>query len=106
MSSDFERVGYLVLSGSRKSLKIEVAGHIYYVAVADVQRVLREPKFAAQVLKVKQPAQLFKNQSDYSYEKSLGYTRDAQRRHYKRFKCSTIRELGFCLEDCPRRRRT
>lgn len=49
-----------------------------------------------------QTAQLFKNQSDYSYEKSLEYTRDVQKRQYKRFKCASIRDLGFCLPNCER----
>lgn len=50
MSSDFEVAGYLTLSGSQRSLKITINGRAYYVSVADVQRALREPKFAAQVV--------------------------------------------------------
>lgn len=49
-------------------------------------------------------AELFKSQTDYNYEKSLYYTRDIATRAYKPFKCVTIRELGFCLENCPKRR--
>jgi hypothetical protein len=45
-------------------------------------------------------AQLFQNQSDYSYEKSLYFVEDAQKRGYKPFKCKTIQRLGYCLPDC------
>jgi hypothetical protein len=51
---------------------------------------------------VEQVAQLFKNQSDFSFEKSLEYVRDAERRQYKRFRCVSIRSLGFCLPNCQR----
>jgi hypothetical protein len=47
-------------------------------------------------------AQLFQNQSDYSYEKSLGFVKDAQKRGYKPFKCKTIQMLGYCLPHCRR----
>jgi hypothetical protein len=52
-----------------------------------------------------QPAEvtpLFQSQSDYNYDKSLGFVEDAKKRGYKPFKCRTIRELGFCLPDCRR----
>jgi hypothetical protein len=45
-------------------------------------------------------AQLFQNQSDYSYEKSLYFVKDTQKRGYKPFKCKTIQQLGYCLPDC------
>jgi len=48
-------------------------------------------------------AQLFQNQSDYSYEKSLYFVEDAQKRGYKPFKCKTIQQLGYCLPDCKKR---
>ena len=47
-------------------------------------------------------AQLFQNQSDYSYEKSLYFVEDAQKRGYKPFKCKTIQSLGYCLLECKR----
>jgi DNA primase large subunit len=47
-------------------------------------------------------AQLFQSQSDYSYEKSLGFVEDAQKRSYKPFKCKTIQTLGFCFPNCGR----
>jgi len=47
-------------------------------------------------------AQLFQYQSDYSYEKSLYFVEDAQKRGYKPFKCKTIQSLGYCLPDCKR----
>jgi DNA primase large subunit len=50
-------------------------------------------------------APLSKSQSDYDYEKSLRFIEDARRRYYKPFKCRTIRELGFCLPDCERKRK-
>ena len=50
-----------------------------------------------------QTAELFQNQTDYSFEKSLHYVRDIAARNYKPFKCATIRALGFCLPDCKRR---
>jgi len=59
MSSDFEKVGTIQLSGSKRSLKIliedpnRVLEDVYFVSVRDVQMVLREPKKAAQIVKVK-----------------------------------------------------
>ena len=52
-----------------------------------------------------QTAELFKNQSDYNFEKSLYYVQDILRRGYKPFKCASIHELGFCLPSCERRQR-
>ncbi len=50
-----------------------------------------------------QTAELFSNQNDYNFEKSLYYVRDLLKRGYKPFKCATIHDLGFCLPDCERR---
>lgn len=64
---------------------------------------------AAEYLKAghspEQTAELFKNQADYSFEQSLYYVRDIAARAYKPYKCVTIRELGFCLKNCPRKTR-
>jgi len=56
-------------------------------------------------MKPSEVASLFQSQSDYDYEKSLRFIEDARRRCYKPFKCRTIRELGFCLPDCERKRK-
>ncbi len=50
-------------------------------------------------------AELFKNQNDYDFKKSLYYVQDLLKRGYKPFKCKTIQDLGFCLPDCERRQR-
>jgi hypothetical protein len=50
-----------------------------------------------------QTAELFKNQNDYNFGKSLFYVQDILERGYKPFKCATIRDLGFCLPDCEGR---
>jgi hypothetical protein len=64
---------------------------------------------AAEYLKagfsLEQTAELFKGQTDYSFERSLYYVQDILTRKYKPFKCATIRELGFCLKNCPRKAR-
>jgi hypothetical protein len=51
-----------------------------------------------------QTAQLFQNQTDFLFDKSLEYIQDAEKRNYKRFKCQSIRELGFCLPNCGRKK--
>jgi hypothetical protein len=51
---NFEKVGRIELSGSRKSLKIVLNDSVFYVSIADVQKVLREPKFSATIVKVKE----------------------------------------------------
>jgi hypothetical protein len=56
-------------------------------------------------MKPSEIAAFFQSQSDYDYEKSLRFIEDARRRYYKPFKCRTIRELGFCLPDCERKRK-
>jgi len=58
--SDFEKCGYIQLSNSRKSLKIllddptQAFTRTYYVSVADIQKVLAQPSFAAQIVSIKQ----------------------------------------------------
>ena len=58
--SDFEKCGYIQLSGSKKSLKIllddptQAFMRTYYVSVADIQKVLAQPSFAAQIVSIKQ----------------------------------------------------
>ena len=72
-----------------------VAGHSMRIAVA--------AEFLNRGFSAEQTADMFKSQSDYSTEKSLYYVRDLLARSYRPFKCATIRKLGFCLQDCPRR---
>jgi hypothetical protein len=52
-----EVVGRVELSGSKRSLKIvlddRILDNVFYVSLIDVQRCIKEPKFAAQVVKVK-----------------------------------------------------
>jgi len=44
---------------------------------------------------------LFRSQVDFNESKTRYFVTDAQRKGYKPFKCSTIKELGFCLgESC------
>jgi len=62
VSSDFEKVGVIFLSGSRKSLKIEIDDpdrvfkEVYYVSVRDIQTVLAQSKKTATIVKVKDEA--------------------------------------------------
>lgn len=49
----FERAGYLMLSGGRKSVKIVLDDKTYYVGLSDVQKCLKCPGFAAQIVKAK-----------------------------------------------------
>jgi hypothetical protein len=71
----FEVVGYIQVSGSKRSLKIvlndklfdasnekpkrmaffkaRILDNVFYVSLIDVERCIREPKFSAQVVKVK-----------------------------------------------------
>lgn len=53
----FEVVGYIQVSGSKRSLKIvlddRILDNVFYVSVVDVVRCIREPKFCAQVVKVR-----------------------------------------------------
>jgi len=59
MSSNFEKAGTIYLSGSRKSLKIEINDpdtvfkEVYYVSIRDIQTVLAQPKKIATIVKVK-----------------------------------------------------
>jgi len=66
-------------------------GHSIRVAVA--------AEFLNAGYKPNEVARLFHSQGDYNFEKSLYYVEDIQKRRYKRFKCETIRSLGFCLGD-------
>jgi len=54
---------------------------------------------------VDEVVQLFQSQPDFKPERSHYYVEDAKKRGYKPFKCKTIRELGFCLPNCVRRKR-
>jgi hypothetical protein len=76
---------------------VETEGHLIRLAIA---REYLKNGYSAE-----QTAKLFQGQRDYNFEVSLGYVRYAQENDCKPFKCSTIRELGFCLENCPRRTR-
>ena len=55
--SDFEKCGYIQLSGSKKSLKIllddptQAFMRTYYVSVADIHKALEQPSFAATIVK-------------------------------------------------------
>ena len=53
-----EVVGYVTLSGSQRSLKIvlddRILDNVFYVSLIDVERCIKEPKFAAQVVKVRE----------------------------------------------------
>ena len=51
--SSFIVIGYIQLSPSKKSLKIIMAKDHYYVSVRDVEKCLRQPKFSAQIVRVK-----------------------------------------------------
>ncbi|MGA3289756.1 MAG: hypothetical protein ABSD42_05910 [Candidatus Bathyarchaeia archaeon] len=42
-------------------------------------------------------AQLFKNQTDYDYAKSLFYSQDIAARAYRPYKCESLQQLGICL---------
>ena len=74
---------------------VGVAGHSVRIAVAS--------EFLNKGFSAEQTAELFRDQGDFSYEKSLYYVRDILRRGYRPFKCATIRKFGFCLQNCPRR---
>lgn len=58
--SDFEKAGYIQLSGSKKSLKIllddpnEAFEKTYYVSVADIHKALEQPSFAATIVRIKE----------------------------------------------------
>ena len=53
-------------------------------------------------LTVNEVASYFKNQADFSLEKTRRYIEHAQKRGYKPFRCETIRALGYCLgSSCP-----
>ncbi|MCW3983778.1 MAG: hypothetical protein NWE96_07255 [Candidatus Bathyarchaeota archaeon] len=71
------------------------AGHSMRIAIAT--------EFLNRGFSAEQTAELFRNQTDYSFEKSLYYIRDISTRTYRPYKCATIRKLGFCLKNCSRR---
>jgi hypothetical protein len=73
---------------------VEKEGHLIRLAIA------RE--YLKNGYSPEQTAELFKNQSDYDYEISLGYVQKAAENDCKPFKCATIRKLGYCLENCER----
>jgi len=56
--STFVKCGYIQISGSKKSLKILVDDpakafvETYYVSIADIQKVLSQPSFSAQIVRV------------------------------------------------------
>lgn len=65
-------------------------------------RIAVTAEFLSAGYKPKEVAALFQSQGDYAFQKSLFYVEDIEKRHYKPFKCSTIKRLGFCLgEKCP-----
>lgn len=49
--SDFEKVGVAFLSSSKKALKLEIKGQVYYVGLSDVYRAIKEPRFAASIIR-------------------------------------------------------
>jgi hypothetical protein len=71
------------------------AGHSMRIAIA--------AEFLNKGFSAEQTAELFSNQTDYNFEKSLYYIRDISARNYRPYKCATIRKLGFCLKNCSRR---
>lgn len=71
-------------------------GHLMRLAIA------RE--FLAVGYSVEDVVPLFSTQPDFNPEKTRYYVQHAQKNPAKPFKCSTIRELGFCLPNCKQRR--
>lgn len=67
-------------------------GHLMRLAI------VRE--FLAANYKKEEIISLFKNQLDFNPEKTKYYIDHAIKKPAKPFKCSTIKELGFCLEEC------
>ncbi len=51
---------------------------------------------------VDQIVPLFSSQADFNEARTRYFVEYMAKRGYKPFKCRTIQELGFCLEDCPR----
>jgi DNA primase large subunit len=70
------------------------SGHLMRLAIA------RE--FLAAGYSVDEIVPLFKGQADFNPERTRYYVEHAARNPAKPFKCSTIRELGFCLPNCRR----
>jgi len=64
-------------------------------------------EYLAAKFPVDQICSLFESQSDYSEKRTRQQIEHAKMKEYKRFKCSTIKSLGFCIgEACPIFRRT
>lgn len=81
-----------------EALSVNLAGttgHSIRIAIAT--------EFLNKGFSAEQTAELFRTQIDFNYEKSLYFVRDILTRGYRPFKCGTIRKLGFCLQNCPRR---
>lgn len=53
--SAFEKAGYLRLAGSTKSVKISIDGKIYFVGAKDVLEAIKNPTFAAQIVRLVKP---------------------------------------------------
>ena len=70
-------------------------GHLMRIAIAREYLTLGMPPTEV--------AMLFQTQKqDFDFKKSLYYVKYLERNPAKPFKCKTIRELGFCLEEaCP-----
>jgi len=69
-------------------------GHLMRLAVA--------VEFLNKGYSVDQVVSLFRSQRDFSERKTRYYVEDALKKHYKPFRCSTIKKLGYCLGDlCP-----
>ena len=66
-------------------------GHLMRLAIA--------VEFLNKGYSVDQVVDLFRAQGDFSERKTRYYVEDAKRKGYKPFRCSKIRELGFCLGD-------
>jgi DNA primase large subunit len=52
---------------------------------------------------VDQVVDLFRSQGDFNEKKTRYFVNDALKKGYKPFKCKTIQNLGFCLENCKKR---
>lgn len=72
-------------------------GHLMRLAVA------RE--YLAAGYGVDEVVSLFRGQGDFNAEKTRYHVLQAQRNPAKPFKCSTIRQLGYCLPSCGRTRK-
>ncbi|MGQ9743861.1 MAG: hypothetical protein ACUVQW_04515 [Candidatus Bathycorpusculaceae bacterium] len=48
--------------------------------------------------------ELFRSQADFNPQKTRYYIEYARDNKYNPFKCATIRQLGYCLPNCPQRK--